>query len=115
MSAAGADDAAMSEETRTAEAVLEAEIASVPGVVRLYPASNIVARVASAVGATLTRTEPAGSDIDLADAGIVIRIGVGAERPAAEVCRAVYATAREWAAASGLSDRPIRVTVAGIA
>ncbi|UAJ78909.1 hypothetical protein IT072_17080 [Leifsonia sp. ZF2019] len=114
MSAAGVDDAAMTGAQPTGEAALRAEIAAIPGVARLYPASNVVARVASAVGATVAGTEPGGGDIVLAEASIAIRIGVGADRAAAEVCRAVYATARDWAAASGMHEPSIRVTVAGI-
>jgi hypothetical protein len=83
---------------------LAAAVAAVPGVSRLYPAGSLIGRVATA------NTE----DVVVGDDRIRIRIGVGADVGAAEVCRRVYEVARAWAREAGLGEAAIEVTAAGI-
>jgi hypothetical protein len=98
----------------TALTPLEAAISDIPGVTRLYPAANVVARAASAIGSALPGAPARDDDIVVEEARIVVRIGVDSERPAAAVCRAVYATVRDWAAERRMDGADIEITVAGI-
>ena len=104
----------MNAESTSVAAALEVAVAAVPGVKRLYPASGLANRLATAVGSAITGAEPQGDGIVVSGSRIAIRIGVDGEPAAAEVCRAVYAVAREWAAGAGLASPTIEVTVVGI-
>jgi hypothetical protein len=88
-------------------------VTAVPGVARLYPSGGVLGQVSAALTSAITGAA-AGGDIAVGDGRIAIRIGVGPERPAAEVCRDVYAAARSWAAAGGMPDAVIEVTAASV-
>ena len=87
-------------------------VGRVPGVTRLYPAASLAGQV-SAVVASAISGAPA-DQIAVAPGRIAIRIGVGTGRPAAAVCRDVYAAARAWSQATGIPDAVIEVTAASI-
>lgn len=104
----------MSETGSGAAFVLASLIAAVPGVVRVYPATNVVARVGAAIGAAVAGEAPADGDIMVGSDRIRIRVGVDSDSAAASVCRDVYAVVRRWAEQAGRSRTVIEVTVVGI-
>lgn len=92
----------MTDEHVGATTTLADAVARVPGVTRLYPAGTLIGRMAGADNVAV------GAD------RIRIRIGVGADDSAAEVCRKVYSVARAWALSCGMTDAIIEITAAAI-
>lgn len=104
----------MSEDEDATVVSLEAAIAAVPGVARLYAAGDLVARAAAAIGDAFGRSGDGTPLVAVGADRIAIRLGVDPARPAAEVCRDAYAVARAWATQHGRVGATVEVTVAAI-